>query len=164
MFCKKFPKCFSIANLFFCQGLCIGWEKTNAITNYGLINWMHAKDSRLSRYHLRLKHWHLQIILQTKWWNTLTKFNHPTPFWKLGHKFLTVVRDYLCQMKIILADIQARACDFMIKRIPRGFNFFTKKNKRCEVFLPTPYIGSSYSRGHQTVTIMNLKIYCCHRT
>ena len=48
----------------------------------------------------------------------------------------------------------------MIKIIPRGFNIFTRKNKRCYVSLPMSYIGSSLSRGHQVVTIMNVKIYC----
>ena len=65
---------------------------------------------------------------------------------------------YLYQILIILADIQAQAYNFMIKRIPRDYNIFTKKNKRCYVSLHTPYIGSLLSRGHQTVT-MNLMYY-----
>ena len=39
----------------------------------------------------------------------------------------------------------------MIKRIPLGFNIFTRKNTRCDVSLPIPYIGPSLSRDHQTV-------------
>ena len=66
--------------------------------------------------------------------------------------------NYLYQILIILADIQVRAYNFMIKRIPRGF-IFTKKNKRCYVSIPIPHIGSSLSRDHQTTT-MNLKMYC----
>ena len=31
--------------------------------------------------------------------------------------------------QIILADIQTQTSNFMIKRIPRGFNIFTRKNK-----------------------------------
>ena len=46
------------------------------------------------------------------------------------------------------------------KRILRDFNIFTRKNKRCYVSLAIPYIKPSPSTGHQTVTIMNLKIYC----
>ena len=67
--------------------------------------------------------------------------------------------NYLYRIQIILADIQAGAYNFMIKRIPRGFTIFMKKNEICYVFLPAPHIGSSFSRGHQTVTVMNLKIY-----
>ena len=66
--------------------------------------------------------------------------------------------NYLYQILIILADIQVRACNFMIKRIPRGF-IFTKKNKICYVSIPIPHIGPSLSRDHQT-TKMNLKMYC----
>ena len=67
--------------------------------------------------------------------------------------------NYPYQIQNILADIQARAYNFMIKRIPKGFNIFNKKNKRCYFSLPIPYIGPSLSRSHQTIT-MNLKIYC----
>ena len=67
--------------------------------------------------------------------------------------------NYLCQILIILADIQARSYNFMIKRIPRGFNIFMMKKKRCYFSLPILYNGSLLSRGHQTVTI-NLKMYC----
>ena len=35
-------------------------------------------------------------------------------------------------------------------------NIFTRKNKRCYVSLPVPYIAPSLSRVHQTVTTMNL--------
>ena len=66
--------------------------------------------------------------------------------------------NYLYQILIILADIQVRAYNFMIKRIPRGF-IFTKKNKRCYVSIPIPHIGPKLSRDHQTTT-MNLKMYC----
>ena len=66
--------------------------------------------------------------------------------------------NYLYQILIILAHIQVRAYNFMIKRIPRGF-IFTKKNKRCYISLPVPHIGPSLSRDHQTTT-MSLKMYC----
>ena len=46
----------------------------------------------------------------------------------------------------------------MIKRIPGGFDIFTKKNKIVYASLPIPYIRPSLSRDHQTVTIMNLNI------
>ena len=49
--------------------------------------------------------------------------------------------NYLYQILINLASILTRACNFMIKRIPWGFSIFTRKNKRCYVFLPMPYIG-----------------------
>ena len=68
--------------------------------------------------------------------------------------------NYFYQALIILVDIQARTYNFMIRRIPRGFKNFTRKNKRCYVSLPIPYIELSLSRGHQTVTIMNRKIHC----
>ena len=47
-----------------------------------------------------------------------------------------------------------------IKRILRGFNNRTRKNKGCYVSLSMLYVGPSLSRGHQTVAIMNLKIHC----
>ena len=37
--------------------------------------------------------------------------------------------NYLHQISIVLADIQAVAYNFIIKRIPRGFNIFTNKSK-----------------------------------
>ena len=37
--------------------------------------------------------------------------------------------NYLHQISIVLADIQAVAYNFVIKRIPRGFNIFTNKSK-----------------------------------
>ena len=66
--------------------------------------------------------------------------------------------NYLYQIQTILADTQAQTYNFTIKRNPRGFNIFIGKNKRCCVSLPTSYIPSSLSKGHQTVTIMNLNI------
>ena len=39
---------------------------------------------------------------------------------------------YVYQMLTILADILARIYNFMIKRIPRGFNIFTTKNKKLK--------------------------------
>ena len=67
--------------------------------------------------------------------------------------------NYPYQILIILASNTGitRAYNFMIKRIPRGFNIFTRENTRCYVSLPIPYTGSPLSRGHQTVTIMNVK-------
>ena len=47
----------------------------------------------------------------------------------------------------------------MIKRIPSSLHNFTRKNKRCYVYLPPPYNRPSLSRDHQTVTIMN---HCCY--
>ena len=49
---------------------------------------------------------------------------------------------------------------FMIKRIPSSLNIFIKENKGCYVYLPTPYNRPSFSRNHQTVTIMNQCCYC----
>ena len=46
----------------------------------------------------------------------------------------------------------------MIKRIPTGFNTYTRKNKRCYISLPIPFIGFSLVRGHQIITIMNLNM------
>ena len=48
----------------------------------------------------------------------------------------------------------------MIKIITSSLNNFTSKNKRCYVYLPTPYNRLSLSRDHQTVTIMNHCCYC----
>ena len=59
--------------------------------------------------------------------------------------------NYLYQILINLASILTRAYNLMIKRIPWGFNIFTRKNIGCYVSLPIPYIGSSLSRDHQTV-------------
>ena len=59
--------------------------------------------------------------------------------------------NYLYQILINLASILTRVYNFMIKRIPWGFNIFTRKNARCYVSLPIPYIGPSLSRDHQTV-------------
>ena len=59
--------------------------------------------------------------------------------------------NYLYQILINLASILTRAYNFMIKRIPWGFNIFTSKNTKCYVSLPIPYIGPSISRDHQTL-------------
>ena len=64
------------------------------------------------------------------------------------------------QILIILADVLTRTYNFMMKRISRVFYIFTRKNKRCDVSLSTPHIRPSFSRGHQTLAIRNLKIYC----
>ena len=61
-------------------------------------------------------------------------------------------------MQIILADMQARLYNFVIKKTPEGFNTFTRKNKRY-VSLPMSYIGPLLSRDHQTGTTMNRNIY-----
>ena len=42
----------------------------------------------------------------------------------------------------------------MIKRIPRGLNIFSRKNK-CYVSLPITDIRTSFSRSHQTVTAID---------
>ena len=67
---------------------------------------------------------------------------------------------YLYQIQVVLVYAKSWAYNFMIKRNPRGFNTFTKENKRRSVSLSMPYIWLSLSRSHQTVTIMNLNIYC----
>ena len=59
--------------------------------------------------------------------------------------------NYLYQILIDLASILTRAYNFMIKRIPWGFNIFTRKNTRCYVWLPMPYIAPSLSTDHQIV-------------
>ena len=64
---------------------------------------------------------------------------------------ISLKNNYLYQILIDLASIITRAYNFMIKRIPWGFNIFTRKNARCYVSLPIPYIGPSLSRDHQTV-------------
>ena len=43
---------------------------------------------------------------------------------------------------------------FVIKRISRSLNNFTRENERCYVSFPIPYIWASLSRSHQTVIIM----------
>ena len=48
----------------------------------------------------------------------------------------------------------------MIKRILAAFNNFNKKKWKMLCFCTYTHTGSSLSRGHQTVTIMHLKIYC----
>ena len=62
------------------------------------------------------------------------------------------------QMQMILADMQVRLYNFVIKKTPEGFNTFTRKNKRY-VSLPMSYIGPLLSRDHQTGTTMNRNIY-----
>ena len=68
--------------------------------------------------------------------------------------------NYPYQILITLSSILTRTYNFMIKRILGDFNIFTRSNTRCYASLSIPYIGSSLSRDHQTVAIMNLKIYC----
>ena len=51
----------------------------------------------------------------------------------------------------------------MIKRIPSSLNIFTRKNKRCYVYIPIPYNRYSISRDHHTATIMNHCCYCFDR-
>ena len=67
--------------------------------------------------------------------------------------------NFLYQIQRILTNTQDRAYSFMIKRVPRCFNIFTRKNRSYYVSLPILCIGPSLSRDHQTVT-MNLNIYC----
>ena len=64
------------------------------------------------------------------------------------------------QIKIILVNIQNRAYNFKIKRIPRTVNIFTRKNKKCYVNRSLPYNRPSLSIGHKTVTITNHCYYC----
>ena len=74
---------------------------------------------------------------------------------RLNYKLIlprtSLKNNYLYQILISLASILTRVYNFMIKRIPLGFNIFTRKNTRCDVSLPIPYIGPSLSRDHQTV-------------
>ena len=65
----------------------------------------------------------------------------------------------------MLSTITTWACNFMTKRIHRDLNIFTRKNIRCYVSLPIPYIRPVHttpwlSRGYQTVRIMNHYCYC----
>ena len=46
----------------------------------------------------------------------------------------------------------------MIKRISSNLNIFTRENKRCYVYLPTPNNRPSLSSDRRTVTILN---HCC---
>ena len=63
------------------------------------------------------------------------------------------------QMQMILADMQARLYNLVIKKTPEGFNTFTRKNKIYYVSLPMSYNGPLLSRDHQTGTTMNRNIY-----
>ena len=65
--------------------------------------------------------------------------------------------NYLYQIKIISADIQAGVHNSMINRIPRGFNIFARKYEDVMILF-LHYILSL--RGYQIVVIMNLNIYC----
>ena len=47
---------------------------------------------------------------------------------------------------------------FHDKENPQTLPNFYQENKRYSVSFPTPYIGPLLTRGHQTVTIMNLNI------
>ena len=67
------------------------------------------------------------------------------------------LKNNLYQIQLILVDVQPRAYNFMIKGIVRGFSIFNRENKTCYVSLPIPYIGTSLSRDHQTVIMMNLQ-------
>ena len=58
-------------------------------------------------------------------------------------------------LKIILVNILIQVYNLMIKRIPNSLNIFTKKDKRCHVSIPIPYIWPYLARGHQTVTVIN---------
>ena len=59
--------------------------------------------------------------------------------------------EYLFQMQIVLVKMLSQTYIFMIKKIVRGFDILTRKNKICYVSLPIPYIRPTLSRGHQTV-------------
>ena len=63
----------------------------------------------------------------------------------------SLINNYLNQMQIIFADIQARAWNFIKKRIPKGFNIFTRKNKRF--FSSCTIYWASVSIDHQTVKV-----------
>ena len=66
----------------------------------------------------------------------------------------TILPKNLFQIQIILVNIPTRAYNLKIKRIPSRVNIFTRKNKRCYIYLPIRYNRPSLCRGHQTVTIM----------
>ena len=61
----------------------------------------------------------------------------------------------LFQIHLILINMLTQAYNFMIKRIPRGLNNFTRKNKRYGVSFPMLCIRRSVSRGYHSITIMN---------
>ena len=73
-------------------------------------------------------------------------------FFKLKHKLLAV-------LKAKVLKCASFSYNFTIKRTPSSLNIFTRKNKRCYVYLLIPYNWPSLSRDHQTVTIMN---HCCY--
>ena len=73
----------------------------------------------------------------------LRNFRRRGGFCKLGYKSLAVLK-----VKI------------MTKRIPSSLNIFSRKNKRCYVYLVSSYNWPTFTRDHQTVTIMNQCCYC----
>ena len=73
-------------------------------------------------------------------------------------KLSSLKNNYTYQLLIILATILTQTCRFMVKRIPRCFNIFARKNTKYYVSLLIPYIESSLSRGHQTVARMKIKV------
>ena len=74
------------------------------------------------------------------------------------HTLLAFLKNnYLYQIKIISADIQAGVYNSMINRIPTGFNIFARKYEDVMILF-LHYILSL--RGYQIVVIMNLNIYC----
>ena len=64
----------------------------------------------------------------------------------------------LYQIKVILADIQARAYSSWQREVPDAFTFLLGKVNAMFLFLYY-IIEPSLSRDHQAVTIMNLKKY-----
>ena len=61
------------------------------------------------------------LKIRTQICNSSERLNYMQT-WKLSETTLY-------QIQIVLADLQARTYNFMIKRIPRGFNVFTRKEK-----------------------------------
>ena len=72
--------------------------------------------------------------------------NYTETFQRVSSKY-----NCICPIQIILADKENR------------FSIFTRKNKSY-ASLSIPYIQPVLSRDLQTVTIMNLNIYCFYRT
>ena len=62
--------------------------------------------------------------------------------------------NYLFQIQITLVNISTRAYNFTIKRILSALNAFTRKNKRCYIYLPILNTRPS-SSSHRRCSIRN---------
>ena len=72
---------------------------------------------------------------------------------------ITLQSASLYQIKVMLADIQARAYSSWQREFPDAFTILLGKINAMFLFL-YHIIEPSLSRYHQAVTIMNLKKYC----